>query len=67
MKRSSIPPFWLSWPAVCGGLLTRGGVRAFAEFLRELELPTEDSELDDALRCHLKQSAPAQNLLVYTA
>ncbi|WP_052647141.1 iron-containing alcohol dehydrogenase [Pseudoflavonifractor capillosus] len=43
------------------------GVRAFVEFLRELELPTEYSELDDALRCHLKQSVPAQNLLVYTA
>ena len=45
----------------------QAGVRAFVEFLRELELPTEYSELDDALRCHLKQSASAQNLLVYTA
>ena len=45
----------------------QAGVRAFAEFLRELELPTEDSELDDALWCHLKESASAQNLLVYTA
>ena len=45
----------------------QAGIRAFAEFLRELELPTEYSELDDVLRCHLKQSAPAQNLLVYTA
>lgn len=45
----------------------QAGVRAFAEFLRELELPAEYSELDDALRCHLKQSASAQNLLVYTA
>ena len=42
-------------------------IRAFADFLRELELPTEYSELDDALRCHLKQSAATQNLLVYTA
>ena len=47
--------------------LAQAGVRAFADFLRELELPTEYSELDDALRCHLKQSASAQNLLVYTA
>lgn len=45
----------------------QAGVRAFVEFLRELELPTEDSELNDALRYHLKQSASAQNLLVYTA
>ncbi len=45
----------------------QAGVRAFVEFLRELELPTEYSELDDALWCHLEQSAPAQNLLVYTA
>lgn len=43
------------------------GVRAFADFLRELELPTEHSELDDTLRCHLKRSVTAQNLLVYTA
>ena len=45
----------------------QAGVRAFVEFLRELELPTEYSELDDALWCHLKESASAQNLLVYTA
>lgn len=43
------------------------GVRAFADFLRELELPTEHSELDDTLRYHLKRSVTAQNLLVYTA
>ena len=43
------------------------GVRAFADFLRELELPTEHSELDDTPWCHLKRSVTAQNLLVYTA
>ena len=45
----------------------QAGIRAFADFLRELELPTEYAELDDALRCHLKQSFATQNLLVYTA
>ena len=45
----------------------QAGICAFADFLRELELPTEHSELDDALRCHLKQSVATQNLLVYTA
>ena len=45
----------------------QASIRAFADFLRELELPTEYAELDDALRCHLKKSAATQNLLVYTA
>ena len=45
----------------------QASIRAFADFLRELELPTEYAELDDALRCHLKRSVTAQNLLVYTA
>lgn len=45
----------------------QAGVRAFVEFLRDLELPTEYSELDDTLRCHLKQFTATQNLLVYTA
>lgn len=45
----------------------QAGVRAFAAFLQEMELPTEYSELDDALRCRLEQSTSAQNLLVYTA
>ena len=47
--------------------LAQRGVRALEGFLRELKLPTEYAELDDALRCHLKQTAVAQNLLVYTA
>ena len=43
----------------------QAGVRAFVEFLRELELPTEDSELDDALWCRLEKSASAVKGTVY--